>query len=323
MRFALLAVALVACTGRFKRDTSPEPYSPIPGEIARGKYLVDSVAACGACHTTRPSGSLADAEDPQLYLAGGNALEDEGNFKIYIPNLTGDAETGLGKWTDDQIARAIRDGIDDEGDLLFPAMPFPSYQHMSDADTRAVVEYLRTVPKVRQDRPRFDRDIPFMASMGMKLGFTHHSPAKNVAGPDPQDKVKLGKYITYIAHCDGCHALGGRGAKGEDDSEFMGGSDNPFNTPGIGKVWATNLTPDPEFGIAKFSDAQIKEALRSGIRLDGKLMAFPMSSLTPHLKTMTDEDMDALIVYLRTLKPVHKQVPPRELTPQARQRYGG
>lgn len=315
MRRALLALLLAGCTGRFVRDTSAGPFPGTPAQIARGKYLVDSVTACGACHTGRASGALTDPEDPRLYLAGGATLEDEGNFKLYVPNLTSDAQTGLGNWSDDQLARAIRDGVSDQGTLLFPVMPFLSYGHMSDADVNAIVAYLRTVPKVRQERPPFDRQIPFIARWGIRLGLVHHAPAKNVAAPDPHDRVAYGKYLMYLGHCEECHALGGRGPKGEDDGAFMGGSDKPFSTPGVGKVWAPNLTPDPDFGLRKYSDAQVKDALRSGTRLeDGKPMVYPMSSYVPHIAAMTDEDLDALVAYLRTLRPVHKQVPPRELS---------
>jgi mono/diheme cytochrome c family protein len=189
MRRALLAVLLIGCATRFARDTTAQPFSSTPAEVARGRYLVDAVTACGACHTGRQSGVLTDPEDPRLYLAGGNTLEDVGNFKLYVPNITSDAETGLGKWSDDRIARAIRDGIDNHDSMMFPVMPFPSYQHMSDADVRAIVAYLRTVPSVRQQRPPFDREIPFMAKMGMDLGFLHHEPAKTGAQAGPRARA--------------------------------------------------------------------------------------------------------------------------------------
>jgi mono/diheme cytochrome c family protein len=324
MKRTLLAVVLAGCTGGLVRDTTPEPFAQAPEQIARGKYLVDAVAACGACHTGRASGNLLDDEDARLYMAGGNTLEDEGNFKLYVPNLTSDSETGLGKWSDDKIARATRDGVDDEGNLLFPVMPFPSYRYMSDADVRAVVAWLRTVPKVRQVRPPFDREIPSMAKWALRFGLLHHEPAKNVPSPNPKDRIAYGKYLMYLGHCEECHALGSRGAKSEDDDAFMGGSDKPFSTRGVGKVWATNLTPDADFGIRKYSDAQLKDALRKGSRLeDGKPMAYPMSSYITHFSRMTEADLDALVAYLRTLRPVHKQVPARELTAEGRKRFGG
>jgi mono/diheme cytochrome c family protein len=315
MRSALLALLIAGCTSRFARETTAEAFPATPEDLSRGKYLVDAVTACGACHTGRKSGMLPDPEDPQHYLSGGNIMEDVGSFKLFVPNLTSDAETGLGKWSDDRIARAIRDGVDDEGNLLFPAMPFISYQHMSDRDVRAIVAYLRTVPKTKPVGPEFERDLPFISKMGMGLGMVHHEPVKGVKMPDPKDRVAYGRYVLSLAHCEECHALGGRGPKSEDDKEFMGGSDKPFTTRGVGKVWAPNLTPDPEFGIARYGDAQVKDALRTGMRLaDGKPMAFPMSSYIPHYSRMTAEDLDALIAYLRSLKPVHKQVPPPQLS---------
>jgi mono/diheme cytochrome c family protein len=316
MKRALLAILLSGCAANRIREATTAAFATTPAEVARGKYLVDTVTACGACHTGRASGLLSDPEDQNLYLAGGNTLEDVGSFKLYVPNITSDVETGLGKWSDDQVARAIRDGVDNEDSLLFPLMPFLSYQHMSDADVRAIVAYLRTVPKVRQQRRPFDRDIPFFANLAMNLGVIHHQPAKNVTMPGPKDRVAYGRYVMYLGHCEECHALGSRGPKAESDSKFMAGSDKPFTTRGVGKVWATNLTPDPQFGIAKFSDAEVKNALRTGVRLEnGKPMAYPMSSYIPHFAAMTDEDLDALIAYLRTLRPVHKQVPAPELTP--------
>jgi len=108
MKSALVGLLIAGCTGSLVRDTSSEPFPTTPDEVARGKYLVDAVTACGACHTGRASGLLTDPEEPQRYLAGGNTLEDVGNFKLYVPNLTSDAETGLGKWSDDRISRPIR-----------------------------------------------------------------------------------------------------------------------------------------------------------------------------------------------------------------------
>jgi mono/diheme cytochrome c family protein len=314
MRRLVFVVLLAGCTGKFVRPTKPEPFPSGPEQLARGKYLVDSVAGCGACHTGRKSGLLTEPEDASAYLAGGNTDEDEGNFKIYVPNITSDPATGLGKWTDDEIARAIRDGVRKDGSLLFPAMPFQSYQHLSDADVQAIVAYLRSVPKIAQPRARFDRDIPFLAGIGMSLGMVHHEPAQNVTAPGPNDRTAYGKYLALAAHCEGCHALGGKGPKSEDDDEYLAGSDKPLSTRGVGKVWAPNLTPEPGTGIGTFKDAQLKQALRKGTRLqDGEPMLYPMSSFVAHYATMTDADLDALIAYLRTLRPVKKEVPEPQL----------
>jgi hypothetical protein len=111
--------------------------------------------------------------------------------------------------------------------------------------------------------------------------------------------------------------------KGPDtDDNLLGGSTEPLAERQYGKVWARNLTPDIETGLGKFSADQIKQALRTGKRLDGKPMAPPMSMVLPHISTWTDEDLDALIVYLRSVKPIKRQVPEPQLTPEAKKSIG-
>lgn len=319
----LFALSLTACTGKYIRPTTSETVQPTPERLARGQYLVDTLASCGACHTQRKSGLAFDAERADgSYLAGGNVLSDA-SFALWVPNLTGDLETGLGKWSDDQLMRAIRDGVRPDGSFMFPVMPYPDYRFISDEDVRAMVVYLRSVPKVRQARPRIDDDLPFLAKVGIGMGVVQHAPAKEVPPPPADDPVKRGEYLAHLGHCQTCHTMGTTGPRAPDDGEFMDGSSRPFDTPGIGKVWASNLTPDAKTGIGRYSAEQLAESLRSGRRLDGKPMAYPMSSFIPHLSGMTEEDMKDLVAWLRSLKPVSHPVPARELLPEGQRRYGG
>lgn len=320
----LCLLPLLACTGKYVRPTTSEVVQETPQRIDRGEYIVDHLASCGACHTQRQSGYAFDNESADGgYLAGGNVLTDA-SFALWVPNLTGDAETGLGTWTDDQIMRAIRDGAKKDGSIMFPVMPYPDYRFMSDEDVRAVVAYLRTVPKVKQTRKPIKNDIPFLAKVGIGLGMVEHAPAKDVPPPPANDPVKRGEYLAHLGHCQSCHALGTTGPRSPDDSEFMDGSNKPFDTPGIGKVWAPNLTPDVETGLGRYSAEQIAQAIRTGKRLqDGKPMAYPMSSFIPHLAGMHEQDMNDLVSWLKSLKPVKHKVPPRELQPEGKTRYGG
>lgn len=315
---------LLACTGKYVRPTTAETVQETPQRLARGAYIVDHLASCGACHTERKSGDVFDTEGADGgYQAGGNVLSDA-SFALWVPNLTGDAATGLGQWTDDQIMRAIRDGVRPDGSFMFPVMPYPDYRFISDEDLRAIVAYLRSIPKVRQTRKPVDDDIPFLATIGIKLGMVQHPPAKDVPPPPSNDPVKKGEYLAHLGHCPLCHALGSTGPRAPDDDQFMAGSAKPFDTPGIGKVWATNLTPDLATGIGRYSAEEIAQALRTGKRLhDGKPMAYPMSIFTPHLSGMTEEDLTDLVAWLKSLKPVKNQVPPRELQAAGKTRYGG
>ena len=90
----------------------------------------------------------------------------------------------------------------------------------------------------------------------------------------------------------------------------------------VGKVWPRNLTPDKETGLGNYSAAQIKQALRDGKRLDGKMMAPPMSSLIPHFSGMTDEDLDAVVAYLLSLPAKKHKIHERELSPAAKKLVG-
>lgn len=119
--------------------------------VERGRYL-STILDCGGCHT---HGALAGKPDPTRHLAGSDiGFGAPGAGVFYPKNLTPDPDTGLGKWTDEQIITAIRRGVRPDGRNLFPMMPWPSYAIMTDADVRALVAYLRSLPPVRYQAPQ-------------------------------------------------------------------------------------------------------------------------------------------------------------------------
>jgi mono/diheme cytochrome c family protein len=129
---------------------------PNAAEIAHGRYLVELIG-CGACHT---DGAILGEPNAGRLLAGSNVgiaytspLQEEYPGVVYPPNLTPDPETGLGKWTDQEIAAAIRSGVRRHGSGKLIAMSWPLYQGMSDADVDAIVAYLRAIPAVRHRAP--------------------------------------------------------------------------------------------------------------------------------------------------------------------------
>jgi mono/diheme cytochrome c family protein len=315
MRILVLFLA-AGCIGQYVRKTSDEKIEATPERIARGRYLVDGPAACGACHTTWNNGRFVDGESAE-YLAGGNYLESKSlGYGAWVPNITPDPKTGIGKWSDDQIMRAIRDGIDDEGHLLLPFMPFGSYQHMSDEDVRAIVAYLRSIPAREQTRPRRANQVPAMYGMFLRNGAAHHKPVVHVA-PPPEDKIARGKYLAHVAQCPACHALGERGELPENDPGYMAGSTFPLER-GIGKVWAPNLTPG---AIGHHSAEEIRASLISGERLDGGKMASPMAERVPHFAKMSKDDLDAIVAWLQSLKSSDRRVPARVLNELGKQRF--
>ena len=317
---SVLAVAMVAagCAGSSIRPTVPEPVRPTPELLERGNYLVNSVAACGVCHTPRAGESWLGGERTDAFLGGGSVLRDEGaGLRIVAPNISQDRATGVGAWTDDQLVRAIRDGVSHDGRLMTPLMPFLAWQAMSDDDARAIVVYLRTTPAVERPISRAGDQIGFTTRMAIRMGAVHHRPARDVRAPNRADQRATGAYLAKVGLCWHCHSLG-EGGPTDDADILMSGSRVPFEDPDYGKVYARNLTPDRETGLGGYSAEQIKRALRTGRRLDGLAMAPPMSLLIPHVSTWTDEDLDALIAYLAALPPISYRPPEPTLTPATR-----
>ena len=132
----ILTVIWMSCTAVPDASTVTIPLTE--DRVDRGKYLVEGIGACGVCHTTTFHGRPV----MEKHLAGGTIFEEEGLGTIHVSNITPEVETGLGDWTDGEIIRSIREGVDNEGKILFPLMPYPAYREMSDNDVQAVVAYL-------------------------------------------------------------------------------------------------------------------------------------------------------------------------------------
>ena len=119
-------------------------------QVQRGKYLV-SVIPCTDCHTP---GTFLGKPDMKRYLGGSDVgFEVPGLGVFYGPNLTPDDETGLGKWTKEQIATAITTGKRPDGRILAPPMPVKSFEHLTHTDALAIAAYLKTLPRIKNKVP--------------------------------------------------------------------------------------------------------------------------------------------------------------------------
>jgi mono/diheme cytochrome c family protein len=254
--------------------------------LARGTYLMNGVVACGNCHVQRdPTGKpIADKG-----LSGGMVFDEE-PFKAYASNITPDVETGIGKWTDAQLARAIREGIRPDGSVIGPPMPIMFYRGMSDDDLKAIIAYLRAQPPVRNAVPKSVYRMPLPPSYG--------PPVANVKAPSTKDAVKYGAYLAGpLGHCMECHTPW---VKGIPDMQRAGAGGNPFKGP-WGVAVARNLTPH-DAGLKGWTDAQIARAIREGVSRDGSPLKPPMAYAW--YRNIDDSDMKALTAYLRSLKPL-------------------
>jgi mono/diheme cytochrome c family protein len=281
LRSAILVLSLVAPA--ISEATNDET------ELARGAYLVNGIVACGNCHTPRNADATANEN---LRLAGGFLIE-ESEFRAYAPNITQDLETGIGGWSDEEIMQAIREGVRPDGRVIGPPMPILSYRNMSDSDVRAIVAYLRTVDPVRNIVPQSEYNFPLPDSWGPPIG--------SVPDVSRNDTLAYGTYLSNaLGHCMECHTPMLDGAF--DFSRTGAGGmmlQKPFGLE-LAAVSA-NITPHPQLGIGEWTDEEIKKAITQGISRDGRRLARIMGF--DYYRNISDEDLGALIVYLRSLPP--------------------
>ncbi len=229
--------------------------------------------------------------------ASGEALPYAGlPGRIVAPNLTPDPQTGAGSWTDDQLARAIREGVGHDGRALFPIMPYQHYRNMSDEDLASVVVYLRSLPAVHHQLPATEIIFP--------VKYLIRSAPEPIAAPVADvvssDQLKYGTHLADQAGCVDCHTPQVRG-QNVPGMDFAGGF--PFMGP-WGTVASANITPDPS-GIPYYDEALFLTVLRTG-----QVKARKLSPIMPVMvyRNLTDDDLKAIFAFLRTTKPVKHRV---------------
>ena len=267
--------------------------------LARGDYLMNGIVGCGNCHSPRnvETGEFIEG----MELAGAFVIEEPG-FTAYAPNITPDEETGIGSWTDEEIERAIREGIRPDGQILGPPMAFPFYRDISDRDMSAIIAYLRNVPAVSNEVQRSTYNIPLPPNWGPPV----EGP---VPEPSRDDQIEYGRYLTHtLGHCTDCHTPL---VEGRHDFSRIGAGGNLFPMP-FGYPWsalAANITQHPDLGIGQWSDEEIKRAITQGVSRNGReLLPFMAFSF---YENITDEDLDAIVAYVKTLPPA-TATPPQE-----------
>ena len=274
MRTALLAaVSVIFCTQATAEIS-----------VERGEYLVRGPAGCGNCHT--PKGPEGPDMANEL---GGFLVEKNPMFEAWAPNITPGGR--VADWSDAELGKAIREGIRPDGSVIGPPMPMGLYRGISDDDLASIVAFLRTVPASANETPASTYNIPLPPAYG--------PPIDSVSAPPRGVKVEYGAYLAGpIAHCIECHTP--MGEKGPMFDSHLGAGGFEFHGP-----WGTSRSPNltsHEDGLPGYSDDELKKMITQGIRPDGSAMLPPMGY--PHYAATSDEDLDAIILYLRQLPPL-------------------
>lgn len=269
------------------------------GAVERGRYLVNTILACGNCHTPK----AADGQPIAGKELSGAGLSFNAPFFVgAASNITPDRETGIGNWSDDELKRAITQGLrPDHGRLagvpLAPMMWVAFYKAMTPGDLDAVVAYLRSVPAVRHvvPLPEYKRQIPRQPYPDAEKGFTD---------ADMLDPVRRGAYLVTIGHCMECHTPAKDGKTLYQQALGKGGKPyGPGLVIGYPADWSDsisrNITSHPEAGIGRWTDTEIKRAITQGISRDGHQLKPPMGFLW--YAGLKEADLDAIVAWLRTL----------------------
>jgi mono/diheme cytochrome c family protein len=266
------------------------------------------VSNCLTCHTENDKTRWGAPYKKDSRGAGGDCWTPEIGFAgtVCAKNITQHPEHGLGKWTDGEILRAIREGVDRNGQALFDIMPYRSYRHLSDEDAMAVVAYLRTLPALPGQKPARTLDFP----LPIVVKFMPEPLTGPVPAPDKNDKVAYGRYLANVAGCETCHTPVDERHMPLPGKAFAGGQRFQLNKQGA-VVVSANLTPHAtglggrtrENFIAMFKAYSSPESHDVPVAPEKNTV---MPWLT--LSGMTEEDLGAIYDYLQTVTPIENKV---------------
>lgn len=269
---------------RLLRDVS---FEVTPERIARGRYLAEGILQCFVCHSER---DWTKPGAPPVAGREGAGAVWPGRPWLVAANLTPDIETGIGAWTDDMVARAIREGIGYDGRPLHPQMWSSSFRRLTDEDVESVVVFLRSRPAVSNALPRTrmppDRE-PVVPAPPLALPVVREIP----------DQEARGAYLVYLADCQGCHTSW---YTPRNPGFYGGGNLVEHGTGAVPPAYGRNITMAPS-GIPYYDAALFREVMRTG-----RVKARELSPLMPWIafRNMSDEDLDAIFAHLKALRPV-------------------
>lgn len=298
----LLAISyiLIAYDKKFEAPMPSIIASNDPAVIERGRYLAFGPAHCATCHTA-PENFEAMMKGEAFPMAGGFEINiPPGHFRA--PNITPDKETGIGAYTDAELARAMRHSVKRSGRVLFPFMP---YQNMSDADLTALVSFMRAQKPVKHEvKPS---EYTFLGKFIVAFGLLKPESPKTAppASVVIDSSVAYGEYIAnHVANCMGCHTARDMKSGKFTGPAFAGGMVFPPEAISKGYGFQTpNLTPDEETGVmAGWNESTFVTRFASGRVHAGSPMPWE------NFANISRTEAKAIYAYLMSLKPVKNKI---------------
>lgn len=295
-------------------DGSPVSGTDADARLARGRYLASGIGRCFWCHSPLNDGNPATPRPESL--GAGDILDSK--TPVIASNITPDPETGIGRWSDADVVRAIRRGVGRNGRLLRGDHPSAYYSVMTDEDTYALVAYLRSLQPIHRQLPR---SAPARQRYETVQLATPPATERSLTS-----RVDRGRYLVQLGECLGCHTSTTKNGRPFRGLEFGGGrrfrvekgvgielTPDPSFTPASKQalpveaqlVASANITRDPS-GIAFYTEELFINTIRTG-RVAG---VRTLSAAMPWVffREMTDTDLGAIFAYLQTVSPVRHRV---------------
>ena len=282
------AAALMVCG-----SANPALAQANADQIKRGAYLV-LAGGCTTCHT----------EKDGTPFSGGRPLKTPfGTF--FSPNITADAETGIGTWKDNDFVRALREGVRPDGAHYFPVFPYTTYTRMTRDDVLAIKAYLFSLAPVSKPNRAHAVAFPFrwrFLQTGWKLLF--FEPGEYSSDTSRTAEWNRGAYLVEaLSHCGECHTPRNVFGGIDRDMWLAGTADGPE-----GEI-APNITPDEDTGIGEWSEADIVQLFKIGFKPNFDDVQGTMAeAVEDGLKHLSDADLMAIAVYLRALPPIRNKI---------------
>lgn len=276
-----------------------------PERLARGEYLANHVTVCMDCHSERDWTKFAGPVIPGTAGKGGELFnEDLGGVPgtLHAKNIT---PAGIGNWSDGELMRLITNGVTKDDKAIFPLMPYLSYNNLTQEDLYSLVAYVRSLKPIE--------NMVEESSLNFPLNFIVKTipPEKFIPSEDVDrtDKVKYGEYLVKIAGCADCHTPA---VKGEPLPGMLLAGGFEFKMPG-GTVRSMNITPDEETGIGVWSTDDFINRFKNFDPDSSEFIPVKKGEFNTPMPWimyagMTNEDLEAIYSYLRTVQPVNHLV---------------
>ncbi|MDA0361395.1 MAG: cytochrome c [Proteobacteria bacterium] len=293
----MLSVGILALGGAYfwaVNIPALEPISKVDSttldseSVENGRQLA-AVGDCAVCHTKAGGESYA----------GGLSLPTPFGV-LYSTNITPDLNTGIGNWSEQAFQRAMQEGLDREGNHLYPAFPYDHFTKVSEEDIRDIYNYIMSLEPVEQVNQPNELNFPFSFRpllAGWKLLFLNKKPFQ--PNPELNDEQNRGAYLVKgLAHCSACHSPRNVFGAISEKTFFQGGQPEGWYAPALG-VHSTSAAP---WSIDNYLDY-----LFDGWSEAHGIAAGPMTPVIEHLSDADEDDIYAIAEYLGTLTPEVKQ----------------